>query len=391
MVVVNDGHARRKENRTELQIANEVNLSRGEKNGYMSAKTRSKIKGYVDTLLFLSELPEARVMRMNSNVGYKQKDCFPTLVTLTLPSAQVHSDNFIKRYLLGKFIKLLKEKYNVCLYLWVAEPQLNGNIHFHILIDKFIENVLEPKYSIVPLQLTKDWNKILDQYGYIEPYSRKMRALHQSGFCYNPLLTKEEYIFSPSSGKFEISVLPISHENQLAAYELGSSTDWTQPNTADIHRLKEKDNIKAYICKYLTKSDGSDRTKRTIDGRLWGTSDQLRTIAVYEQSFDDDLQNAVLDLQNDNSVKLTLVTDYGNMDLQTFQDNELEGKVKVFATIYTYCQLRFWHIVSPRFKFRFETYYRNIFSQVYSTSHADTWSGRMCGVDLDTVMSGSVH
>jgi hypothetical protein len=93
---------------------------------------------------------------------------------------------------------ILKQKYNVKLYLWVAEPQVNGNIHFHILIDKFIENVPEPKYAKVPLELTKEWNRILDLYGYVAPYTQKMQALHGSGFVYNPSLTKETYTFSPS-------------------------------------------------------------------------------------------------------------------------------------------------------------------------------------------------
>jgi hypothetical protein len=132
-------------------------------------------------------------------------------------------------------------------------------------------------------------------------------------------------------------------------------------------------NIKGYICKYMTKSDGSDKTKRTIDGRLWGCADKLRKIGTYEQAFDEDLQDAVLDLRarDEKSVKITLVTDHGNMDLQTYEDSELDGKVKVFATIYAYCQANFWRVVSPRFKIRFEAYYQEAFNQVYAPASVD--------------------
>lgn len=380
MTVTHGGYVRKKANRTALQLANEVNLTRGDKNGYMSAKTRSKIKGNIDTLIFLSQLPEASTMHLNKAVGYQQRDCFLTFVTLTLPSKQMHDDNFIKRHLLDKFITILRKKYNVKLYLWVAEPQVNGNIHFHILIDKFIENVVEPKYSQVPLELTKDWNRILDLYGYVEPYSQKMQAQYAGGFVYNPAQTKETYVFSPSSGKYETTHEPVSYEVQLSAYAQGYATNWTQPNSVDIHRLKQVDNIKAYICKYMTKSDGSDKTKRPIDGRLWGCADQLRDVTSYEQPFDNDLQDAVLDLrdQDEKSVKITLITDHGSMDLQTYEDNELDGKVKVFATIYAYCQANFWRVVSPQFKMRFESYYRDVFKAVYSVSSVDSVEQSPC-------------
>ncbi len=367
MTVVPGGFAREKQDRTAKQIDNEANLTRGEKNGYMGAKTRSKIKSLLDSMIFLSQLPDAGKMALNANLGYKQKQCFLTFVTLTLPSKQKHDDNFIKRHLLSKLIKQLKEKYGVSLYVWVAEPQTNGNIHFHILIDKFIENVTEPKYAKVVLELTKEWNRILDLYGYIKPYQEKMQAIHAKGFIYNSESKKEVYTFSKVTAKWEVSQVDVSYDNQYSAYDYGQATNWTQPNSVDIHSLKQADNIKAYICKYMTKTDGSDQTKRKIEGRLWGCADELRSVPTYEQSFDEDLQNTVLDMQADdeNSVKTMLITDYGNVDLKTFEDNDMQGVVKVFATIYTYSQARFWKYAPVRFKDKFEKYYQNAFDKIY--------------------------
>lgn len=369
MVVVNGNNGREKKQRTEAQLANEANLTRGERNGFMSYKTKANVKTLVDIFLFLSQQLEANRMRLNPNLGYKQRKCHVTFCTLTLPSEQKHDDKFIRRYLLDKFIRILKDKYGVTLYLWVAEAQANGNIHYHILLDKFIENVPKPKYAKVPLELTKEWNKLLNTYGYIQAYAENMRELHKNGFVFNPKLEKEVYTYSKKTGKYEAGKEPIDVEKQFQAYLQGEATNWSQPNTVDIHKLKDMGSIKGYVCKYLCKNDGSDTSRRKIESRLWGCANELKNIAGYEQPFDDDLQNAILDMQAENpkSVKTILITDHGNMDPQTFDDNELEGQVKVFATVFCYSQAKFWKVVSPSFKQRFEAYYKDIFRQVYST------------------------
>ena len=62
------------------------------------------------------------------------------LITLTLPSAQRHPDEEIKSKLLNQFLIELKNKFQVRDYIWKAEKQENGNIHFHILINKYIHH-----------------------------------------------------------------------------------------------------------------------------------------------------------------------------------------------------------------------------------------------------------
>ena len=197
-----------------------------------------------------------------------------------------------------------------------------------------------------------------------------MKAKHKEGFCYDPKDKKEVYNFSKATGKYEVSEELVDFEAQFKAYQYGVETNWSQPNTADIHAIKQKDNIKAYICKYMTKSDGSDQTKRKIEGRLWGCSDELRKVSTYEQSFDTDLQNTIMDMraEDEKNVTTILVTELGNLDLQTFEDNELQGKIKVFAEIYSYSQLKFWQFAPDRFKRRFETFYREAFKMVYTNA-----------------------
>ena len=63
----------------------------------------------------------------------------PVMITVTLASKQVHDDKFIKRHILQEFLKSLCRHKNIKYTFWKAEAQRNGNIHFHILIDRYID------------------------------------------------------------------------------------------------------------------------------------------------------------------------------------------------------------------------------------------------------------
>jgi hypothetical protein len=137
-----------------------------------------------------------------------------TFVTLTLPYTQLHCDKVIKRECLNPFIINLQRNFKVNNYLWKAELQKNGNIHFHILFDKFI-----------PWQRVRSiWNNSTHKLGYID-------------------------WFATENGHFE-------------------------PNSTDIHSIRKTKNIRAYIAKYVSKKiDGRD-----ICGHAWGRSDSLNLL-----------------------------------------------------------------------------------------------------------------
>jgi hypothetical protein len=78
-------------------------------------------------------------------------------------------------------------------YVWKYEKQGNGNIHYHILTDKFIP------YR----ELRDNWNRIIEKHNYI--YQFKLKHGH------------------------------------------------TDPNTTDIHSLKKVNNVPQYLSKYMIK------------------------------------------------------------------------------------------------------------------------------------------
>lgn len=80
-------------------------------------------------------------------------------ITLTLSSKQKHDDYFIKNKMLDIFLKWLKRK-GVINYVWRAESQANGNIHFHITTNTYIHW----------RSIRDKWNSIQQIHGYLDSY-----------------------------------------------------------------------------------------------------------------------------------------------------------------------------------------------------------------------------
>lgn len=144
--------------RTEKENQNELNLTRGDFNGYISQKARRVITKRLNS--WLSAIIENNKNRKLTKGTKRRK---PTFITLTLPAEQDHSDKEIKRECLDKFIQRIKRVNDVKQYFWVAETQKNGNIHFHVIIDSYIPHEDIRAY----------WNGYLNNLGYIKRFKAK--------------------------------------------------------------------------------------------------------------------------------------------------------------------------------------------------------------------------
>lgn len=153
-----------------------------------AAKAITNCIGWLDTF---AKVKRAENLRTRSMFNFRT-----SMVTLTLPCQQFSSDKWIKRNLFNAFISYASKYFGMKNYVWRAEAQANGNIHFHIIIDVFI-----------PYQrLRSVWNRICSNHGY----------------TYN-------------------------------------SVDGKEANSTDVHSLKNiKDTLK-YMVKYCTKNDVSRR------------------------------------------------------------------------------------------------------------------------------------
>jgi len=192
--------------RSDAQKASEIHLEDNDHRGLISAKAKRRISLGIDWLLYLSN--DKFFTSWKNGKRYKFRVNF---VTLTLASKQVHSDQVIKKQLLNQFLIECGVCWGVKHYLWRAEPQDNGNIHFHILTDNFIP------WN----ELRNRWNRIQDKLGYLQ------RSKH---------------------------------------YKAG----W-QPNSTDVHSVRKVRKLSAYLAKYCTK----ESTGRKIEGKQWGLSNSI--------------------------------------------------------------------------------------------------------------------
>jgi len=260
--------------------------------GVVSQKANKRIRNAIDWLLHLSS--DKEVLYKNSKKKFDFKINF---LTLTLPSfqikgyqypcgkvietsdivpfipavnigfgkfvfktfedkkgiTQVLTDNWIKSNLLNQFLTELRGQFKVTHYVWRAESQQNGNIHFHITTNRFI----------YWKKLRTIWNRILDKSCLINDYEKKFKGLTFNEYC---------SIADPHGNK--------STKKLAKAYQYGISTDWRDPNTVDIHSVRKVRNISVYMGKYFSKDDEAGRH---ITGKLWRLSQslsKLKCIAV---------------------------------------------------------------------------------------------------------------
>ncbi|MEE8153288.1 MAG: hypothetical protein V3T76_09705 [candidate division NC10 bacterium] len=209
---------------------------RNRSDGLISDKAQRKISQSIDWMLELAKAKPLFPDDPENDLLFKLN-----LITLTLSSEQVHDDATIKKMLLQPFLDTLRKTWNCKVYFWRAESQQNGNIHFHIITDVYIQW----------WKIRKRWNAIQNQLGYVDRW-----------VC-------EE--------------------------------DEKDPNSTDIHSIEKVENLGAYLSKYCSKnpkgamytackleggqlvpcynpsealniySAGAEMF-RSIGGRLWGVS-----------------------------------------------------------------------------------------------------------------------
>lgn len=118
----------------------------------MSYKSSKKLRSAIEWLTFISSIKPVYSKKTGKSGKYKIG-----FITLTLSSDQIHSDQEIKSKILKPFIDSMCKVHDVEHYVWKAEAQKNGRIHFHVLINKYINHEW----------IRKQWNNCQEKLGYI--------------------------------------------------------------------------------------------------------------------------------------------------------------------------------------------------------------------------------
>lgn len=229
------------------------NLTRGIFNGYMSPATKRKFRRITSTWLRSIMLYRREVKR-----PWDPGRAYPTMITLTLPVDQMHSDAEINRACLQPWIQMMRRDYQIDQYVWRAEAQENGNLHYHVILDKYI-----PKRAI-----TLSWNQMLDNLDYRARYFGETGSLEPPSTEVHAL---KEKIKDRRTGEWK-DVDPVDY---LVDYLMDVPVEEPLVEPAPGSEAPPRRLIGFY-----RDQNGERKTyyTRPITGRVWGMSDGLRTI-----------------------------------------------------------------------------------------------------------------
>ncbi len=120
--------------------------------GRLSAKAKQRLTIAIELLIDAAQTKRIWWSDEKRYVSFKVN-----FITLTLPSKQEHTDSYIVANMLKPLLRWWRDKNPSLLYIWKAEVQDNGNIHFHLTTNSFIHW----------RTLRKKWNGIAAKHGYI--------------------------------------------------------------------------------------------------------------------------------------------------------------------------------------------------------------------------------
>lgn len=260
----------------------------GQYNGYLSPATKRKVKGIIEN--FLTAIQVSTSMKFPES--FPSKEVYPTFLTLTLPGKQYHCDIEIKD-VFNKFLQYLsdpKKGWNVKNYVWVCETQKNGNLHFHIILDR----------AILASSVQKAWNRIIERLDYITRFRNRQNHIFRSGFVIredmlNYALIRERKKAKEKSKAFNHALaVEVETERQKLAYEKGKADNWNNAPTIQIVSIHNVKKLTAYVTKYMTKMPEiikpvllPNETLIEHNGKFFVQTETVRRIASIEGGFFD--------------------------------------------------------------------------------------------------------
>lgn len=235
-----------------------------EKNGYngeISKRTKAKIQTLMQNWLLAGKVADKN--------GYKQKKgntkITATFCTVTLPKAQAHTDQELRRRALNGLLQALKRYVGMKNYIYVSELQKNGNIHFHIIID----------VKLNKWKLRNLWRKQMYLLGYLDTYSK-----HEAG---------QKYIATQAD------------------------------------QINDVTKVGKYISKYMAKTNSVVQQGKKLEGRLWGMSDGVREYQGVIMDWKEAKQTGILKIWEGQEIGF-VVNEYvevRNYDWEIEQDNPI--------------------------------------------------------------------
>ena len=179
----------------------EIKFKKQYHNFKISHSAQKKIQEKIN---WLYTMAKSRYMKTYSGVEiFNFKINF---LTLTLPSEQKHNTAEITEKCFNQFLVEIRKRTKMENYVWRLEFQNNGNVHYHIVTDSFIDYHFAQKI----------WNRIINKLGYVDAYQNKFSKMS--------LMEYVKYNSRYDNTAFDILA---------KRYAKGKSENWTQPRSVD--------------------------------------------------------------------------------------------------------------------------------------------------------------
>ena len=238
---------------TDIKTKSDINicqLNRSTHNFNISDNAYRTLKRRINWLYYLAKSKSVKTYNGKSIYNFKMG-----FITLTLPGKQRTCTADVTKLLLNNFLTEIRHRTKMENYVWRLEFQKNGNVHYHIVTDTYVDYFL----------IQKVWNRILKLNGYIESYQQKFKDLSLTQ--YRNLVDKEQ--------KTEFNVIS-------KRYAKGKQTNWENPPSVDVKSVISNKAISNYISKYFGKDNDENPIKNEHDNdenssnlRLWFCSRSL--------------------------------------------------------------------------------------------------------------------
>lgn len=266
----------------------------------ISENARREIQNKIHWLYSLSNKRNVKTIAGNSIFNFKMG-----FITVTLPSSQIHSTAEITKTCFNQFLTELRSKYGLENYIWRLEFQKNGNLHYHLATDCYID------YHI----LLKCWNRCIDKLGYVKRYRQKMKAL-----------TLMQYRnLNDFNKKADFSKI-------VERFNLNTKNGWINPPSVDVKSATSEQKIAAYIAKYFGKKEKSgikcshlDNEENSFSLRLWFCSrslSKMKSVSDYVDRLEIDFKSLIKSCKK---VK-EIICDYCIVYYYNFKDLTAQAK-----------------------------------------------------------------
>lgn len=255
---------RKPQNRFDKTINSKNVVTKKHHNFKISDNAYRTLKKKINWLYYLSK--SKNVKTYNGKQIYNFKCAF---ITLTLPSKQNEATSDITSKYFNQFLTEVRQRTKMVNYVWRLEFQKNGNVHYHIVTDTYLDYLF----------IRKIWNRVISKGGYVAKYQDRFKNLTLSE--YNRLVNKNQ--------KTDFSLI-------AKRYAQGKKDNWSQPNSVDVRSVTNNKSISNYLSKYFAKDSDHgticnelDTLENSKSMRLWFCSrslSKLKTLSNFCEAVD---------------------------------------------------------------------------------------------------------